>query len=150
MIVNKPEGLEKEQLCAALLIAEIHETSQIITWRNFSRHLPNRLIFLALGTYVVYEHHRKNRSIVRCGSRQSGKQLHWRLLLYVSEIVLHLCAVTHMNQVVIGGVLRCVEGLWLLGPAGGPRQSLVSWKKEQKTVENRLLCDWLWCFTSSC
>lgn len=31
MIVNKPEGLEKEQLCAALLIAEIHETSQIIT-----------------------------------------------------------------------------------------------------------------------
>lgn len=38
---------------------------------------------------------------------------------------------THMNQVVIGGVLRCVEGLRLLGPAGGPRESLVSWKRNK-------------------
>lgn len=46
---------------------------------------------------------------------------------------------THMNQVVIGGVLRCVEGLWLLGPAGGPRESLVSWKRN-KTSENSSIC----------
>lgn len=33
---------------------------------------------------------------------------------------------THMNQVVVGGVLWGVQGLGLLGAAGGPRQPLVS------------------------
>lgn len=30
-----------------------------------------------------------------------------------------------MNQVVVGGLLGGVEGLWLLAPAGGPRLPLL-------------------------
>lgn len=35
------------------------------------------------------------------------------------------CRRTHVNQVVVGGLFGGVEGLWLLGPAGGPRLPLL-------------------------
>ena len=46
----------------------------------------------------------------------------------VSEIVQRL---THVNQVVVGGVLWCVQGLRLLRPAGGPQHHLLSWREQR-------------------
>lgn len=43
---------------------------------------------------------------------------------------------THVNQVVVGGLFGGVEGLWLLGPAGGPRLPLLGCEATENSCNN--------------
>lgn len=64
-------------------------------------------------------------NIAEDGSVQGYTPTYSKALMSNLQIV-HLFLVTHVNQIVIGGILWCVEGLRLLGPAGGPRHFLVA------------------------
>ncbi len=160
-IVNKPEVREKEQLCAELLFAEIMKyymrrtvnkkekknklLKKIVICQKypgtyFSRQLCNRVIFLVLGAYVVKGTTEREKLPINSAlckpiagevvTASHGSRQQSFVVVSIGNRSPSL-SMTHMNQVVIGGVLWCVQGLRLLGPAGGPRQPLVSWKKEQ-------------------
>lgn len=146
--VNKPEVLLKE-LQFAEMIQTNNYTSRTIN-QLFNVQKKQKLLFVkctketfpdVFVTVWSSSSWEQIKIVNRCAAgvsiwgRSSGRQQNFAVSnIWNRSSSLSL---THMNQVVIGGVLRRVQGLWLLSPAGGPRHSLFGWK-ETKTVKTRL------------